>query len=485
MQFLEYYQIIRERIWLALLTMALGAGVVIAIQLLPEGSYQAQGKMYVSPNAQQEAQQAGNDFGLGGLGDEFWQTLQDTIGSRYVVEEAARQIGLQSQDLIKRLVPLASDRPKRSRLLIVTGTGSTAEQAKKLTDQGMVVFGKYWNERRLAKARQISTEMAKVYEDAKTRSDASEREVRRFETTGIRMGKPPDTLLWAQQEINTIEGQLSTSKMEEGLAQDRITSLITRSQEEARKPASERSFMSPENPLTNLENQLSALQTRKAELLARRTPQHPDVKKVEAQIAALQKQVADTRKKVGNPTSAAQALPPALQEQILGAQLSLRESQRRNAALVQRQSQLRSSIPVLQEQAARYQEILKEYQATKSISDAVKDKLKALDAEIRRLETEQDVTVVDKAVVQTSSKTKAKFMAKFIGATIGGFVVGLIFIFLLHNLDMTFKDELEAEQMVGAKVLTAIPRSDVVMRDEIPDPVAAIPPPPGETPSAE
>jgi len=50
---------------------------------------------------------------------------------------------------------------------------------------------------------------------------------------------------------------------------------------------------------------------------------------------------------------------------------------------------------------------------------------------------------------------------------------------------MTFKDELEAEQMVGAKVLTAIPRSDVVMRDEIPDPVAAIPPPPGETPSAE
>ena len=485
MQFLEYYQIIRERIWLALLTMALGAGIVIAIQLLPEGSYQAVGKMYVSPNAQQEAQQAGNDFGLAGLGDEFWQTLQDSMGSRYVIEEAARQIGLQSQDLIKRLVPLSADRPKRGRLLIVTGTGSTAEQAKKLTDEGMVVFGKYWNDRRLAKARQIGTDMAKVYEDAKARSDAAEREVRRLETTGLRMGKPPDTLLWAQQEVNTIEGELANAKMEEGLAQDRITNLIARSQEEARKPASERSFTSPENPLTNLENQLSALQTRKAELLQRRTPQHPDVKKVEAQIASLEKQIADTRKKVSNPASAAQALPPALQEQILSAQLSLRESQRRNAALTARQSQLRASIPVLQEQASHYQDVLKEYQATKATSDAVGDKLKSLDAEERRLETEQDVTVVDKAVVQTSSKTKAKFMAKFIGATLGGFVVGIIFIFLLHNLDMTFKDELEAEQMIGAKVLTAIPRSDVVLRDEVPELVALTPSPPGETPDAE
>jgi uncharacterized protein involved in exopolysaccharide biosynthesis len=478
MQFLEYYQIVRERVWLALLTMALGAGIVIAIQLLPEGTFEATGSLYVSPNAQQEAQQSGNDVGIGGLGEEFWATLGDIISSRYVIEQAARETGIVGPDVLSRLTPLSSDRPKRSRILLVTGTGSSADQAKQLADHGMDVVVKYWNDRRLARLRLIKADMLKGQDDARAKVDAYTRELARYETTGPRAGKPTDTILWAQQEINSIDGQLAAAKTEEGMAQDRITSLSVRAREEAMLPPSERSFMTPQGPVGSLESQLMTLQSEKAALLARRTPEHPDVVRVQKQIVVLEAELATERKKSSG-SQGAGYMAPALHEQMLTAELSLRDSQRLAAALQQRQTQLRSLIPVLQQQATRYADVLSHYTDAQNKASLIDNRLQLLSAEERRLKDAQDLTVVDKAQIQTSSKVKAKFLAKFIGATIGGFVVGVIFIFFLHNMDMTFKDELEAEQMIGAKVLTAIPRSDVVLREEASTGSGASPPSPG------
>ena len=222
------------------------------------------------------------------------------------------------------------------------------------------------------------------------------------------------------------------------------------------------------NPET-LEQQLVALQTQLTSLQARYTDDYPDVIKTKADIAALEKKIADSTaaKAASESSSQKPIVEPApitqLRAQIHSYDQIIAEKTREQEQIKEQmktyQSRLQMS-PVVEEQ---YKELTRGYQTA---LDAYNDLLKKQNtAEMtedlsKQSQTEQ-FRVLDPANLPDSPSFPNRRLFALCGLG-GGLGLGLAITFILEMQDKSFKTERDVEFALRLPVLAMVPAIEPV-----------------------
>ena len=220
------------------------------------------------------------------------------------------------------------------------------------------------------------------------------------------------------------------------------------------------------NPETS-EQQLSALQDQLTNLLARYTPEHPDVIKLKSQVEELKKQLAATNSNA--PANGAMQASVSEPPQIQQLRAKLRQDEINITDLTHRQSQIQEQIrqlqgrvqasPVVEQQ---FKELTRNYQtALDFYNDLLKKRQSAgVAGDLESQQQSEQFRVYD----PPSLPDKPSFPKKTIfagGGLGGGFALGLGILFLIATSDKSLHNERDVELALKLPVLVSVPTLDV------------------------
>lgn len=479
MEFIEYYRIIRRRIWLALLMAGLAAAVVVAARLVPkETVYTAAGHVLVHDLAKRQYLLQGNELiiGLPQNEDEFWANLSPFVGSRFVLEAAAADIGISSAEATEQLEPASAQRLGESNVAMIiagatgvppsltTGEASNASDvAVRYCNAIMTRLDELWKARQNARIDHLRDVLNERLPGIETEINQVQQEADKL--TAAYDGVPPTGVEERlTEELNTIEQQVTAAEISRGAATARAE-VLAGEQGRARTTTAPM-ITAAENPrIAALRQTILEKQIQLDEELSRRTEEHEAVKMLEAEIKRLQERLAELEKSEEQGPLAAAS--PTLQEAAVAAEIEAAALNRRIDLLQQRAGQIRDRLPSVREDARLYEQISKKLEDLKLQRDAILGYLDRLDFEQQQLENATLMEVIGAAEPQRVPRGLGRFLLELGAALIIGGGVGVLFVFLLHYIDFSFQDEQEAELVLDVPVLAGIPRSDVVLEEPV------------------
>lgn len=219
-----------------------------------------------------------------------------------------------------------------------------------------------------------------------------------------------------------------------------------------------------QNPET-ADQQLIALQDQLTNLLARYTPDHPDVIKAQSQIAELKKRMAEPSKTPTPAASAALATAAHEPPQIQQLRAKLRQDDLNIADLTKQQAQIQAQTRQLQGRVQatpmveqQYKEMTRNYQTASEFYQELLKKSQNSNM-ATNLVHEQDSEQF-KIYDPPSLPNEPSFPKKtyFVGGGFGGgLAIGLGVLFLLAMMDKTIHTEREVELCLKLPVLTMVP----------------------------
>ncbi len=457
MEFLEYYRIVRGRIWIVIAT-ALVAAIVVGVYLvIPPSSYTARGRILVHTEASTMTVRVGNNVQT--TQDQgFWYTLFQVLETDTVRFRAAQEAGITDPRVVDKLEPIEGRQLSRSSVAQISAEAPGSEMAVKLTEAGMEVLRQAWDEFRLAHIKQISTELNGVLAGVQDELKPLELRMDSYKSAE-EAGTPSDRLMALEARINSLEGQVQGGEIELKLAEDRVVSL----RELGRISGTGSMASAYAGPVTEelrtMRKQLEELQDTLTAMLASRTEEHPAVIALQDQIADLQADIEAVRTgQVELPGP-----PSPIEAQVVDAQLAVADARHRIEVLTSLSIELKAQLPVYRTRAEEFDEFAREYDKLKTQERTVLAQFDQLDAEKRRLEQTEDIEILDEAVLLPSGRTPVKSVFLTVAGILGGAIVGILAVLLLHYVDATFKNAYEARRLSGRRVLGAIPRTDIVM----------------------
>ncbi len=245
--------------------------------------------------------------------------------------------------------------------------------------------------------------------------------------------------------------------------QDKALNETLLGQQEASWKASQVGQQNPESQ----EQQLTALQDQLSALLAKYTPEHPDVIKVKAQIEDLKKRMdaAPAPKKAVEGTQAALREPPAIQQlrakikqdEMIITDLSKRQTQTQEQIRAI-QGRLQAS-PVVEQQL---KELTRSYQTASDIYNELLKKREnsAMATEMEHQEQGESFKVLDAPSFPLTPSFPKKLI--FVGGGLGaGLALSLGILYLLAMSDKAMYSERDVELCLKLPVLTLVPSFDV------------------------
>lgn len=470
MEFIEYYRIIRRRIWIAVVMAALTASVVVAARLMPKKViYPAAGRVVVHENAKREVHIVGNELRMGVPQREegFWSDIRQFVHSALILETAAADIGIVGDDEVERRLEHAEARQvEGSNVLEVTTGADGKEVAVKLCDAVMAQLGQLWQARQVVRvgvARQALTE----------RLPTVHQEVRRLQREADKLAapyqgsEPPAVLARLSGELTTIETQVVTTELSMGTAQAKVSILEDMAQGIGPRLARGRTPTAISPRVTRLREAILEKQIELDEARSRRTSEHQEVKAIEAQIVALQqrvKEVAESGEEEVGYEASILLQGTALQAEVDAAGLS-----RELELLRGRAAEIREQIPGVRTDARAFEEISSQLAGAQQTYATLRDHIDRLEAEEEQQQKATMTEVVERAVAQRMPRGLRRLALQLGMAILAGGGIGILVIFVLHYVDFSFQDEEEAEKMLGVRVLAGIPRSDVALPAAAPE----------------
>ncbi|HTQ58611.1 MAG TPA: Wzz/FepE/Etk N-terminal domain-containing protein [Candidatus Solibacter sp.] len=304
--------------------------------------------------------------------------------------------------------------------------------------------------------------LSQQLDEAKAKLDEQDAKLAEFKRKNI--GALPEE---EQTNLNLLTG-LNTQL-------DAATQGISRAQQE--KVATETMLSSQEslwkatqtgqqNPETQ-EQQLAALQDQLTVLLAKYTPEHPDVIKLKAQIAEMKKKIDADPLPKANPagTQTATHEPPQLQQ----LRAKLKQDEIIIADLMKRQNQIQEQIRILQGRVQasplveqQFKEMTRSHQ---SALDFYNDLLKKRDTSAMATDLEHQQESETFRVLDPPSLPESPSFPKpllFVGGGLGaGLALGVAIMYLLAMMDKAMYSERDVELCLKVPVLAMIQNVDV------------------------
>ena len=219
-----------------------------------------------------------------------------------------------------------------------------------------------------------------------------------------------------------------------------------------------------QNP-ENQEQQLTQLEAQLSDLLARYTPEHPDVLKVKSQIEELKKKLA--QEPASKPSTAAPAPlhePPQIQQ----LRAKIRQDDLGIAELAKRQSQIQEQIRLIQGRVQaspmveqQFKEITRNYQtALELYNDLLKKRdSSTMATSLEHQQESETFRILDPPSLPTTPSSPNRLA--LIGGGMGaGLALGLGVLYLLAMLDKAMYTERDVETCLKLPVLTTVPCFD-------------------------
>lgn len=304
--------------------------------------------------------------------------------------------------------------------------------------------------------------IATQLEQAKQRLDEQDAKLADFKRKYF--GSLPDQEQSTIQILGTLTTQLNSLTESQGrIQQDRTytESLLTQ-QLDAWK--AEQSGASPQT----LQNQLAALQNKLMDLKSRYTDSYPDVVKAKADIASLQKRIAQQQKADSSHTGQtaeggnAAAVEPTQVRHLRATLHSLDDAMRNNqheqarihAEIDRYQAKLKMTPAVEQE----YKDITRNYQTALAFYNSLlaKEDTSKMSTSLEQRQEGEQFEVLDPA--DMPHKPSFPDYLRFAG---GGFAVGLLIglgiVFMLEMKDKALRDERDIEFFLGLPTLALVP----------------------------
>lgn len=489
MEFIEYYRIIRRRIWVIVVLAVVTAGIVVASRLLPqEVRYPASGRVLVHEIAQRQVGLAGNEAVIAIPEDAvFWDDLNEVLFSRQVMDAAAQEIGLAPGEALEQLQAPRAERIGNSSAAViqVSATGVPAQllapeisnardMAVRYCDAVMSTLDDIWRERRVA-------QLQSARDALEQRQPALESEIARLQVRGDELargydGVPPTGVLERlSTELSEIEQELAGGEVARGAAEAKSETLSAEAGEIAarRAPGDRQLVVDPR--VQALRQTILEKQIELDEQLTQRTEEHEEVQALKKTIQRLQERLVQLEAESTSSEISPEVAAVLLQTQIT-ADVESAALGRRIELLKQRAGEIRSRLPDVRADARVYEQIDERLTSTRENLTILLDSLDRLAAEENTLANAPVFEVLTAAEPGQVPRGLGPFVVKLIGAAAAGAALGVLLILMLHYVDFSFQDEHEAEQMLGVPVLVGIPRSDIVTAPE-----AAVPD--GQTPS--
>ncbi len=229
-------------------------------------------------------------------------------------------------------------------------------------------------------------------------------------------------------------------------------------QEEANWKARQTGGQNPETA----DQQLILLQDQLTNLLARYTPDHPDVIKTQNQIAELKKRMAEpSRVPVQAANAPATHEPPQVQQlraKLRQDDLNIVDLTRQQAQIQAQTRQLQGRVQATPMVEQQYKEMTRNYQTASAFYQELLTKSQNSNM-AKDLVNQQDSEQF-KIYDPPSLPEKPSFPKKtyFVGGGFGGgLIIGLGILFLLAMMDKTIHTEREVELCLKLPVLTVVP----------------------------
>src|ERR1700723_1922708 len=465
----DYLAILKRHWVLILICTIVGGPLAYGVSRMLPVKYKSQTLVLVEQ--QSVSQEIGRSVDTVEIGQRL-ASMQQQILSRSRLEPIIRQYGLfqsdarkaTADDLVVRLqraievTPVLPMAETRSHDLPGFNIAVTLDNPRTAQEVCTAVTSMFIEEN--LKSRQQHSEettqfLSQQLVDAKAALDEQDAKLAAFKSHY--MGALPDE---EQTNLNLLTGL--TSQL------DAATQALARAQQDksfaesmlSQQEASWQASQTGHNPAT-MEQQLIALQTQLASLQARYTDDYPDVIKTKADIAAMQKKMAETNSQAGaqEPSNNLKTSiePPQIQQlraqvhnydQVIGEKTREQEQIKQQIRLYQDRIQ---SSPAVEQQ---YKELTRGYQtALDSYNDLLKKRQESSMA--TQLEHDQQgelLRVLDPANLPTAPSFPNRPLFA-LGGLGGGLALGLGLSFFMEMKDSSFKTERDVEVALQLPVL--------------------------------
>ena len=245
--------------------------------------------------------------------------------------------------------------------------------------------------------------------------------------------------------------------------QDKVLTETLLSSQEANWKATQTGQQNPETQ----EEQLTVLEDQLASLLARYTPEHPDVIKVKSQIAQLKRKLEEepATKKASSAPQLNVHEPPQLQQ----LRAKIKQDELGIAELTKRQSQIQEQTRVIQARVQaspiveqQFKELTRNYQTTLEMYNELLKKREnsAIATDLEHQQESETFKVLDTPSLPLSPSFPKKTI--FVGGGLGaGLALALGILYLLAIGDKAMYTERDVETCLKLPVLTMVPAFDV------------------------
>jgi polysaccharide chain length determinant protein (PEP-CTERM system associated) len=403
-------------------------------------------------------------------------SMKQQILSRTRLEPVIRQFGLFPQeinrvpmeDLVARLqraidvTPIQPMAETRANSLPGFYVNVTMENAR--TAQGVcTAVTSMFIEQNLRLQQQHSEQttqfLSQQLADAKTNLDAQDAKLAAFKSRNI--GSLPDDeqtnlnlLTGLTSQLDAANQALARAQQDKSFAESMLTQQL----------AAWQASQTGHNPQT-LEQQFAALQTLLAGLQARYTDDYPDVIKAKADIAVLQKKIAEGRDANGTSESNRMQKASAEPAQITQWRTQVHAAEQMIAEKTKEQEQIKRQIKLYQGRVEaspmveqQYKQLTRGYQtALDSYNDLLKKRdASAMSEDLTREQQGEQFRVLDPAnLPDTPSFPNRPLFAA--GGLAGGLALGLGLAFLLELQDTSLRSERDVEFALRLPVLAMVP----------------------------
>jgi polysaccharide biosynthesis transport protein len=461
-EYLGYLKAIRERVWLTVLTGGLACLAVIALSLLPTSAtiYTARGQLSVDAIAFRTITSQGDELAIAYPEQDTvaWATLANFAQGPGTLQKVMTDLNLEADAEDRYQIKVRVERISVSRTpsayLEFVVESSDKQVSLKLADALMAFVCRGWQQIRVDDAQGIVSTLQRRLPDAEEDIAKAQAAVRAIEERhgGVAPDREADTIA---SSLVAVQLALQNADLEATAGRTRSTRLLAQPRR-SDTAAQATGGAALEERIDTVRQQVMDRETQLADMLTRRTADHPAVKE-------LRRQIAELKSRVGSLEGAATTggTSDFVQEAAIEARIYAEEMASRRDVLTRRDNDLRVRLTNARTDVVKYQEAAANAEAVLKRYLALKGNIAAARSEVLNRSRAKMLEVGSKADLDKRRSPLVKLAFRMLLAAFMGVGLGIAVIVGIHYFDATLRNELDAARLLGCPVLAGIPHTDV------------------------